>query len=174
MWKSGRQARLEWKALGSGLSIWLLPYAWPLWLTLTHAPRCPFQLQPSHLHSSQWEGGGEIKEGHGFFYYEALLRVVHSTTLPTTSTNILRSEPCSHGHTWLKVGWDTLVLIWAAMCPVAHFLIGLCRASLVGDLVKNPPAMRETWVQSLGQEDPLNKGKATHSSILAWRIPWTV
>ena len=39
--------------------------------------------------------------------------------------------------------------------------------------VKNPPAMQETWVQSLGQEDPLEKGKATHSSILTWRIPWT-
>jgi len=37
--------------------------------------------------------------------------------------------------------------------------------------VKNTPAMRETWVQSLGWEDPLEKGKATHSSILAWRIP---
>ena len=47
-------------------------------------------------------------------------------------------------------------------------------ASLVAQLVKNPPAMWETWVQSLGQEDPLEKGKATHSSILAWRIPWTV
>ena len=47
-------------------------------------------------------------------------------------------------------------------------------ASLVAQLVKNPPAMRETWVQSLGWEDPLEKGKATHSSILAWRIPWTV
>ena len=47
-------------------------------------------------------------------------------------------------------------------------------ASLVAQLVKNPPAMRETWVRSLGQEDPLEKGKATHSSILAWRIPWTV
>ena len=46
-------------------------------------------------------------------------------------------------------------------------------ASLVAQLVKNPPAMRETWVQSLGWEDPLAKGKATHSSILAWRIPWT-
>ena len=45
--------------------------------------------------------------------------------------------------------------------------------SLVAQLVKNPPAMRETWVQSLGWEDPLEKGKATHSSILAWRIPWT-
>ena len=43
-------------------------------------------------------------------------------------------------------------------------------ASLVAQLVKNPPAMQETWVQSLGREDPLEKGKATHSSILAWRI----
>ena len=39
-------------------------------------------------------------------------------------------------------------------------------------MVKNPPAMRDTWVQSLGQEDPLEKGVATHSSMLAWRIPW--
>ena len=41
-------------------------------------------------------------------------------------------------------------------------------------LVKNPPSMWETWVQSLGWEDALKKGKATHSSILAWRIPRTV
>ena len=47
-------------------------------------------------------------------------------------------------------------------------------ASLVAQLVKNLPAMWETWVQSLGWEDPLEKGKATHSSILAWRIPWTI
>ena len=47
-------------------------------------------------------------------------------------------------------------------------------ASLVAQLVKNPPAMQEIWVQSLGWEDPLKKGKTTHSSILAWRIPWTV
>ena len=46
-------------------------------------------------------------------------------------------------------------------------------ASLVAQMVKNLPAMQETPVQSLGQEDPLEKGKATHSSILAWRIPWT-
>ena len=48
------------------------------------------------------------------------------------------------------------------------------RISLMAQLLKNPPAMRETWVWSLGWEDPLAKGKATHSSILAWRIPWTV
>ena len=47
-------------------------------------------------------------------------------------------------------------------------------ASPVAQLVKNPPAMRETLVRSLGWEDPPEKGKATHSSILAWRIPWTV
>ena len=47
-------------------------------------------------------------------------------------------------------------------------------ASLVAQLVKNLPAMREAWVQSLGWEDPLEKGKATHSSILAWRSPWTI
>ena len=44
-------------------------------------------------------------------------------------------------------------------------------ASLVAQMVKNPPAMRETWVQSLGWEDPLEEGMATHFSILAWRIP---
>ena len=47
-------------------------------------------------------------------------------------------------------------------------------ACLVAQLVKNLPALRETWVPSLVWEDPLEKGKATHSSILAWRIPWTV
>ena len=47
-------------------------------------------------------------------------------------------------------------------------------ASLVAQLVKNLPTMWETWVRSLGWEDPLEKGKAPHSSVLAWRIPWTV
>ena len=44
----------------------------------------------------------------------------------------------------------------------------------MAQLVKNLSAMQETWVQSLGWEGPLEKGKATHSSILAWRIPWTI
>ena len=46
-------------------------------------------------------------------------------------------------------------------------------ASLVAQMEKNPPAMQETGVQSLGRQDPLAEGMATHSSILAWRIPWT-
>ena len=57
------------------------------------------------------------------------------------------------------------LLIW--LCWI---LVG---ASLVAQMVKSPPAVWETWVQSLGWEAPLEKGMATHSSILAWRIPWT-
>ena len=46
-------------------------------------------------------------------------------------------------------------------------------ASLVDQMMKNPPVMQDPWVESLDQEDRLEKGKATHSNILAWRIPWT-
>ena len=53
------------------------------------------------------------------------------------------------------------------------FLLLLFWASLVAQLVKNPPAMRQTWVRSLGWDDPLEEGMATHASILAWKIPWT-
>ena len=49
----------------------------------------------------------------------------------------------------------------------------LIRASLVAQMVKHLPAMQETWVRSLGWEDPLEKEMATHASILAWEIPWT-
>jgi len=49
----------------------------------------------------------------------------------------------------------------------------ILQGSLVAQLVKNSPAMWKTWVQSLGWEDSLEKGKVTHSSILAWKIPWT-
>ena len=56
----------------------------------------------------------------------------------------------------------------------ARILEWAASSSLVAQLVKNLPATQETWVQSLGWEDPVEKGKATHSNILAWRIPWTV
>ena len=54
------------------------------------------------------------------------------------------------------------------------YLLQFSWVSLVAQLVKNLSAMQETWVRSLGWEDPLEKGKGIHSSILAWRIPWTV
>ena len=52
--------------------------------------------------------------------------------------------------------------------------LGANLSSLVAQRVKNLPAMQETWVRSLAWEDPLEKGKATHSNILALRIPWTI
>ena len=56
-------------------------------------------------------------------------------------------------------------------CLVLHkSYIGV---SLVAQMVKNLPAVQKTWVQSLGQEDPLEKGMTTHSGIPAWKIPWT-
>ena len=62
----------------------------------------------------------------------------------------------------------TSTIIWLT-CWTLHYF----RASLVAQLVKNLPAVQETWVQSLGWKDPLEKEMATHSSILAWKISWT-
>ena len=58
------------------------------------------------------------------------------------------------------------------VCDMRAYLIP--RASLIAQLVKNLPTMSEAWVRSLTWEDPLEKGKSNHSSILAWRIPWTI
>ena len=61
-------------------------------------------------------------------------------------------------------------------CPDLKGLVGWLgepQASLVAQMINNLFAMQETWVQSLGWKDPLEKGMATHSTILAWRIPWT-
>ena len=56
---------------------------------------------------------------------------------------------------------------------IFYYYIVFIQASLVAQTVKNQPAMQETWVQSLSQKDPLEKGMATHSSVLAWKISWT-
>ena len=69
----------------------------------------------------------------------------------------------------------TSVKTFCCCCASTYCALQVCfiGASLVAEMVKNLPAMQETWVLSLGQEDPLEQGMATHSSILAWRIPWT-
>ena len=80
---------------------------------------------------------------------------------------------CSQGAYSLRSmsHWDQTILTMNYQnWPDLHFL----SASLVAQLVKNPSAMREIWLPSLGWEDPLEKGKATHSSILAWKTAWTV
>ena len=67
------------------------------------------------------------------------------------------------------------LLIWPASSMVAVSRIHPAQfwASLVAQMVKSPPAMQETLVQPLSKEDPLEKGMATHSSIVTWQIPWT-
>ena len=72
----------------------------------------------------------------------------------------------------LAISWSPCSLVWP--CDQSwRISCHLLWVSLMALMAKNLPAMQEIWVQSLGQEDPLEKGMATHSSILAWRIPWT-
>ena len=68
---------------------------------------------------------------------------------------------------------EILKIISAKMSNLNCIHFTILQGSLVAQLVKNLPAVWETWVQSLGWDDPVKKGKATHSDILAWRIPWS-
>ena len=76
------------------------------------------------------------------------------------------TEPC-------LAGKNERTILGILACSMLDCSSSLVWASLVAQLVKNPPAMWDTWVQSLGWKDPLEKGMATHSCIFAWRIPWT-
>ena len=92
--------------------------------------------------------------------------VITINYIPDSSVG--KESTCTAGDpTWIPgLGWS----FWGGVGYPLHY----SWASLVAQLVKNLPAMWETWVRSLGWENPLEKRKATHSSILAWRIPWTV
>ena len=74
---------------------------------------------------------------------------------------------------------ENFYFYWKRKFPLFHLSSLFCKylfilgESLVAQTVKNPPAVKETWVRFLSQEDPLEKGMATHSSIFAWKIPWT-
>ena len=82
-------------------------------------------------------------------------------------SSVGRESACNAGDSGLIPGWGKF------NGEGIGYHLQYSWASLVAQLVKNPLAMWETWVRSLGWEDSLEKGKATHSSILAWRIPWT-
>ena len=77
-----------------------------------------------------------------------------------------KESACDAGDPGLIPGWGR------SLGEGIGYLLQSSWASLVAQLVKSPPAMPETWVQSLGREDSLEKGKSTHSSILTHRIPW--
>ena len=104
--------------------------------------------------------GVAMERNQGFCYRRRRKWMLQEYQWPLHHKMILLLRPYS---TWL---WENIQSLLGV--PFAT------KASLVAQLVKNPPAMRETWIRSLGWEDPLEMGKATHSSILAWRIPWTI
>ena len=79
------------------------------------------------------------------------------------------SDTTEHAHTHIGRALLFSMHTWSHVQSPGYFGV-----FLVAQLVKNPSAMQETWVLSLGWEDPMEKGNATHSSILVWRIPWTV
>ena len=86
--------------------------------------------------------------------------------------------PGVHLHTYtLPDAFPSPFSPWASPAWLFFLLVEISPSStpvsLVAQTVKNLPAMQEAWVRSLGQEDPLEEGMATHSSILAWRTPWT-
>ena len=102
-------------------------------------------------------------------------------SLPTLLTQKIKPQAwASHGAlNQVLVAWQNKVMVsasWSLLFNIyvhthAHTHTCMCMASLVAQKVKNLPAMRETWVRSLGQEDPLEKGMVTHSSFLAWKNP---
>ena len=100
-----------------------------------------------------------------FNYLTCFNAIFLEEEMATHSSILAWKIPCPVGYSlWVSKGKT-----WLSDSHVWRYL----RASLGAQMVKNPPAMQETWVRSLGWEDPLEKGMPTHSSILAWRIPWT-
>ena len=80
---------------------------------------------------------------------------------------MVKNPPAIQESTVQFLGWEDPLEKGRLPTPV-------CLGFPAAQLVKNLPAVWETWVRSLGWDDPLEKGKATHSNVLAWRIPWTV
>ena len=96
-----------------------------------------------------------------------LIETLMMKTIETKSSHILQSETES-----VHSEWPPLLEPCTSLPGTSHIFEPML-SSRMAQMVKCLPTMGETWVQSLGQEDPLEKAIATHSSILAWRIPWT-
>ena len=86
----------------------------------------------------------------------------------------MKGDLTTLGHLHLQINFRVSLSISILKTAITFYVDDFkSGASLVAQMVKNLPAMQETWVQPLGQEDPLKKGKAIHSSILVWRIQWS-
>ena len=145
---------------------------------------CTGMRVPSHQHhlvccSSQGHKGLDVtlqlNSGNIFLsgeHTQAAVQISSRTSLCTCAgfphSSAGKESACNSGDPGSIPGWGR------STGEGIGYPLQSCWASLVAQLVKNLPAMGETWVWSRGWEDPLEKGKATHSSILAWRIPCTV
>ena len=123
--------------------------------------------------SAVFVGQAEAPDEASFFHFPPFLKtwsIWRLWELPLTcpDSSACKESACNAGDPGLISG------LRRSTGEGIGYLLQYSWASLVAQLVKNPPAMLMTSVQSLGWEDPLEKGKATHSRILAWRIPWTV
>ena len=83
-------------------------------------------------------------------------------------------EPDMEKQTGSSIGKEYIKAVYCYLVYLTYMQSTSCEGFSCGLAGKNPPAMQETWVQFLGWEDPLEKGKATLSNILTWRIPWTI
>ena len=134
-----------------------------LWLRANHLIIVTVSLSKykDHIICFTWSSWGT-----NTMIYVKTLCVNSLKGFPDTSAG--KESPCNGG--------DTNLISGSGTCPGEGrgYPLQYSWASLVAQLINNLPAMRETWVWSLNWEDPLEKGKATYSSILAWRIPWTL
>ena len=123
--------------------------------------------------TKEWCVGASFTSGQSpFVSLESLLR--WGGRGPSRLGCLTQSLPLTYDGSWALL--LPLPLPPKPILPRAGVVVQMCGvwASLVAQMGKNLPAMQENLVQSLGREDPLEKEMATHSSILAWRIPWTV
>ena len=112
-------------------------------------------------------------------WFESSLWPAYLGSFPSLCENgqALRSLPASASprDTYFVSHWDLMIFLKRSCCFLKEKspFVYVYGASQLAQWVKNPPAVQEIWVRSLGWEDPLKEGTATHSNILAWRIPWT-
>ena len=126
---------------------------------------------PMGFSRQEYWSGAEHQRIDAFFFFNFILLYSTVLVLPYINMNPPRVYTCSQSSTPLPSP-----SLYHPSGSLFFFFFNFLgpRASLAAQLVKNPHAIRETWVRSLGWEDPLEKGKAAHSSILVWRILWTV
>ena len=110
-----------------------------------------------------------ISHNYHFFFVVTTCKIYTLSSFQIYSTVLY----CIYGTIYILYIYMTSYSICLSFSDLSHLANVLKGGSLVAQIVKNLPAMQETWIRPLGQGDTLEKGMAIHSSILAWRIPWT-